>query len=66
LSDPARDLLAREGYDPVYGARPLKRVIQKQLTDVLARKIVEGTFQNGDALIAQVQDSKLTILKAGG
>src|SRR4029079_3378190 len=44
LSDKARALLAERGYDPTYGARPLKRVIQKELVDKLALKELEGTF----------------------
>ena len=45
LTDDARTLLGNLGYDPTYGARPLKRVIQKQLVDKLALKILEGEFQ---------------------
>jgi ATP-dependent Clp protease ATP-binding subunit ClpB len=47
----AHSELARRGYDPVYGARPLKRVIQKQIQDPLARAILEGRVKDGDALI---------------
>jgi ATP-dependent Clp protease ATP-binding subunit ClpB len=42
LSDSARDLIARQGYDPIYGARPLKRVIQRQIENPLAMEILEG------------------------
>ena len=48
LTDDARTLLGNLGYDPTYGARPLKRVIQKQLVDKLALKILEGEFAEGD------------------
>ena len=44
LTDDARTLLGNLGYDPTYGARPLKRVIQKQLIDKLARQLLEGEF----------------------
>jgi ATP-dependent Clp protease ATP-binding subunit ClpB len=48
LSDGARDLLGDMGYDPAYGARPLKRVIQKHLVDPLARGLLAGTYVTGD------------------
>ncbi|MEX0804241.1 MAG: ATP-dependent chaperone ClpB [Candidatus Binatia bacterium] len=48
ITDRAKDLLADKGYDPVYGARPLKRTIQRLIQDPLAVKILEGEFQEGD------------------
>ena len=51
LTDDARTLLGNLGYDPTYGARPLKRVIQKQLVDKLALKLLEGEFQPGDRVL---------------
>ena len=50
LSDAAKDFLVREGYDPVYGARPLKRALQKRLLDPLARRVLEGAFTEGDTV----------------
>ena len=50
LSDQARTVLGNLGYDPTYGARPLKRVIQRQLVDRLALKLLEGEFAEGDAV----------------
>jgi ATP-dependent Clp protease ATP-binding subunit ClpB len=50
LSDDARKLLADEGYDPVYGARPLKRVIQQRIENPLASKILSGAFAEGDTI----------------
>ena len=50
LTDAARELLGNLGYDPTYGARPLRRVIQKQLTDRLALALLEGEFREGDAV----------------
>ncbi len=50
LSDEARTLLGDLGYDPTYGARPLKRVIQKRLVDPLALAILEGRFLPGDTV----------------
>jgi ATP-dependent Clp protease ATP-binding subunit ClpB len=47
LSDAARDYLAEKGYDPVYGARPLKRMIQRELETALGRKILVGEIRDG-------------------
>ena len=46
----ARELLAEQGYDPVYGARPLKRVIQRELQNPIALELLEGTFKEGDTI----------------
>jgi ATP-dependent Clp protease ATP-binding subunit ClpB len=64
LSDDARTLLGNLGYDPTYGARPLKRVIQKQLVDKLALKILEGEFQEGDVVLVDAADGELSFEKA--
>jgi ATP-dependent Clp protease ATP-binding subunit ClpB len=64
LSDGARTLLGNLGYDPTYGARPLKRVIQKQLVDTLALKILEGEFAEGDRVIVDSADGELTFSRA--
>jgi ATP-dependent Clp protease ATP-binding subunit ClpB len=50
LDDSARNWLAEAGYDPVYGARPLKRVIQRNLQDRLAGMLLEGSIRDGSAL----------------
>jgi ATP-dependent Clp protease ATP-binding subunit ClpB len=63
LTDDARTLLGNLGYDPTYGARPLKRVIQKQLVDRLALKILEGEFSEGDAIEVAAADGDLTFEK---
>ena len=52
LNDSAKHLLAKEGYDPVYGARPLKRVIQRLLLDPLSLAVLEGKFAAGDVIAA--------------
>ncbi len=67
LTDRALDLLANLGYDPTYGARPLKRVIQKQLIDRLALAMLEGKFGEGDTVLVDVNGDKaeLTFSKAG-
>jgi ATP-dependent Clp protease ATP-binding subunit ClpB len=64
LTDKARALLAERGYDPVYGARPLKRVIQKELVDKLALKVLEGEFAEGDAVVVDAKKDALTFGKA--
>ncbi|MEA2458373.1 MAG: ATP-dependent Clp protease ATP-binding subunit ClpB, partial [Thermoleophilaceae bacterium] len=60
LSNDARMLIANLGYDPTYGARPLKRVIQKQLVDKLAIGLLEGRFQSGDTVLVGAADGDLT------
>ncbi len=65
LSDDARTLLGNLGYDPTYGARPLKRVIQKQLVDRLALKILEGEFGEGDLVKVEAAEGELVFEKAG-
>jgi ATP-dependent Clp protease ATP-binding subunit ClpB len=64
LSVKARELLGNLGYDPTYGARPLKRVIQRQLVDKLAIKILEGEFAEGDEVDVDVGGGELTFSKA--
>ena len=61
LSDEAREWLAARGYDPVYGARPLKRVIQKELQDPLARMILEGRIMDGETIKIDVKADMLAI-----
>jgi ATP-dependent Clp protease ATP-binding subunit ClpB len=67
LSDGARDLLGELGYDPAYGARPLKRVIQKQLVDPLARGLLAGTYAAGDQVSVEAADGALqfTVARPG-
>ncbi|MDD2877529.1 MAG: ATP-dependent chaperone ClpB [Acidiphilium sp.] len=61
LDQPARDWLANEGYDPVYGARPLKRVIQRSLQNRLATAILAGTIHDGETVNVGVGDDGLTV-----
>ena len=63
LTDDALILLGNIGYDPVYGARPLKRVIQKQLVDPLALRMLEGEFNEGDRVKVDVAEGELTFSK---
>ena len=61
LDAAARDWLAVKGYDPAYGARPLKRVIQKELQDPLARMILEGALSDGDVVNVSAEAGALTV-----
>jgi ATP-dependent Clp protease ATP-binding subunit ClpB len=61
LSDEARTLLGNMGYDPVYGARPLRRVIQKQLTDRLALALLKGEIHSGDSVEVDVVEGELVL-----
>ncbi|HEX8311687.1 MAG TPA: ATP-dependent chaperone ClpB [Chthoniobacteraceae bacterium] len=63
LSDAAKLHVAREGYDPVYGARPLKRAIQRSLLDPLSLEILAGHFREGDLIKADVRDGKVAFGK---
>ena len=60
LTPEAKQRLAEEGYDPVYGARPLKRVIQRQIQDPLALKLLQGEFGEGDTVTVDVRDGQFT------
>jgi ATP-dependent Clp protease ATP-binding subunit ClpB len=60
LSEAAKNYIADVGYDPVYGARPLKRAIQKELENPLANKILENTFVEGDTIVIDCVDNSLT------
>jgi len=62
MTEMAKQWLAREGFDPAYGARPLKRVIQKEIQDKLAMKILEGKFKEGTTIIADMDDKKDELL----
>jgi ATP-dependent Clp protease ATP-binding subunit ClpB len=64
LDDRARDLMGEAGYDPVYGARPLKRVIQQQIENPLAQQILRGDFGPGDSVQATVRDGRLVFEKS--
>jgi ATP-dependent Clp protease ATP-binding subunit ClpB len=61
VDDEAMQWLSTRGYDPVYGARPLKRVIQKELQDPLARRILEGRIKDGDAITVTVDGGALSL-----
>jgi ATP-dependent Clp protease ATP-binding subunit ClpB len=60
LDDAAMNRLGEAGYDPVYGARPLKRAIQQQVENPLAQAILSGKFVAGDRIVGKVQDGALS------
>ncbi len=64
ITDDAKEFLATKGFEPVYGARPLKRVIQQQLENPLSKKLLSHEFISGDCIKIDVEDDKLTFSKA--
>ena len=64
VTDDARKLLIERGWDPVYGARPLKRAIQRMVQDPLAMTLLEGKFSDGDAIEVDAKGGELTFAKA--
>ncbi len=61
LSDAALDFLAEVGYDPVFGARPLKRAIQRELETQIAKSILRGEFNDGDTIFVDVENERLSL-----
>ncbi len=59
MSDEARDYIANAAYDPVYGARPLKRYIQQYVETPLAREVIKGDIKDGDDVHIEVKDENL-------
>ncbi len=64
LSDSAKELLLQEGYDPAYGARPMKRTIQRMVLDPLAVKVLEGEFNEGDTVLVDAAEDQI-VFKGG-
>ena len=64
LSDGAKALLAHHGYDPVYGARPLKRALQKEIVDPLALRVLSGEFIDGDVVDVDLEQGEIAFRKA--
>jgi ATP-dependent Clp protease ATP-binding subunit ClpB len=57
----AKDLLAEEGFDPAFGARPLRRVIQRRVTDPLAMRLLDGGYDEGDTVSVEVSEDDLVL-----
>jgi ATP-dependent Clp protease ATP-binding subunit ClpB len=66
ITPAARELLGNMGYDPTYGARPLRRVIQKQLIDKLALALLEGRFHTGESVLADARDGQIVVESVSG
>src|SRR5439155_17835532 len=64
ITDAARKLLIERGWDPVYGARPLKRAIQRLIQDPLAMLLLEGTFTDGDSVEVDAKGDQLSFARA--
>lgn len=64
ISAAAKALLAKEGYDPTYGARPLRRVLQKRIEDEISEKILRGEFTQNDTILVEAEDGRLVFSKA--
>jgi ATP-dependent Clp protease ATP-binding subunit ClpB len=64
VTDAARDWLATKGYDATYGARPLKRLIQREVGDTVASAILAGTFTDGDTVTVDMRDDDLVVVRA--
>ncbi len=65
LTAAAQDYLAQAGYEPSYGARPLKRVIQREVENPVATKLLENVFVEGDTILVTVKNDQLCFTKAG-
>jgi ATP-dependent Clp protease ATP-binding subunit ClpB len=63
LTEAAREFLVVDGYDPMYGARPLKRTLQRRVLDPLALRVLEGEFREGDRVVVDVRDRDLSFEK---
>jgi len=64
LTEAAKEFLVSEGFDPNYGARPLKRTIQRRILDPLAFKVLDGTFKDGDKVAVDARDGGIAFEKA--
>jgi ATP-dependent Clp protease ATP-binding subunit ClpB len=61
MTEPARVLIAREGYDPVYGARPLRRFIQREVETRIARALIAGDIQDGSTVVVDAEGDELVL-----
>jgi ATP-dependent Clp protease ATP-binding subunit ClpC len=64
VSDAVKERLAKEGFDPIFGARPLKRTIERKIENELATLIIEGKFAEGDTVAVELADGEITFAKA--
>jgi len=66
LTEAAKELLVSEGYDPTYGARPLKRTIQRRILDPVALKVLDGTFKDGDGIVVDASQGEVMFTRSQG
>ena len=64
FSDEAVTKIAKNGFDPAYGARPLRRAIQNEIEDMLSEEIIDGKISAGDKILVTVEDDKFKVNKA--
>ena len=62
-SDDVKEVLAKEGFDPAFGARPLRRAVQRVIEDPLSEEILLGRFSEGDTILAELDDGKVIFRK---
>ncbi len=62
VTEAAKDWLAGEGFDEAYGARPLRRAIQRQVEDSLSEELLRGTFSRGDKVVIDIKDGRVVVL----
>lgn len=65
VTDAAKEWLAAEGYDPAYGARPLRRLVQTQIGDQLAKALLAGTIRDGDTVVVDLGEGGLAVRPGG-
>jgi len=63
VKDKAKEILAKEGYDPNFGARPLRRTIEKLIENPISEKILAGEFKEGDCIVINAKDNKIIFSK---
>jgi len=63
VGDDVKDYLGKDGYSEAYGARPLRRLIQKKIEDILAEEILSGNYKEGDTLIISIKDNEIKLTK---
>jgi len=61
VTDAAKDLLGEKGYDEIYGARPLRRVIQDRVEDILSEALLRGQFRSGDTVVVDVKGEEIVL-----
>jgi len=64
VTDEVKDFLAKDGYSEAYGARPLRRLIQKKIEDILAEEILTNKYSAGDVILLKMEDDKIAFEKA--